>query len=284
MASDADAFNRATEVVMIQCVGSREEGHMYCSRICCAEAVKNALRLKAINPDIEVTILFRDMRTYGHRELYYRAAREQGVRFIRWTPKRRPQVSTNGEGVEVRVYDEPLKREVLLKPDYLVLSAGIRPREDMEELASRTKLPLTADGFFLEAHMKLRPLDFFNAGVFLCGLAHAPKLIPETISQAQGAAARAATILSQRQLAISGVVSVVDKERCVACLTCVRLCPYHVPCINEEGVAEIEAAACQGCGICAAACPRKAIEVQHYRDEQIVAKCDTFFEALVRGG
>jgi heterodisulfide reductase subunit A-like polyferredoxin len=284
MASDADAFNRATEVVMIQCVGSREEGHMYCSRICCAEAVKNALKLKAINPDIEVTILFRDMRTYGHRELYYRAAREQGVRFIRWTPKRRPQVSTNGEGVEVRVYDEPLKREVLLKPDYLVLSAGIRPREDMEELASRTKLPLTADGFFLEAHMKLRPLDFFNAGVFLCGLAHAPKLIPETISQAQGAAARAATILSQRQLAISGVVSVVDKERCVACLTCVRLCPYHVPCINEEGVAEIEAAACQGCGICAAACPRKAIEVQHYRDEQIVAKCDTFFEALVRGG
>jgi len=284
MASDADAFNRATEVVMIQCVGSREEGHMYCSRICCAEAVKNALRLKAINPDIEVTILFRDMRTYGHRELYYRAAREQGVRFIRWTPKRRPQVSTNGEGVEVRVYDEPLKREVLLKPDYLVLSAGIRPREDMEELASRTKLPLTADGFFLEAHMKLRPLDFFNAGVFLCGLAHAPKLIPETISQAQGAAARAATILSQRQLAISGVVSVVDKERCVACLTCVRLCPYHVPCINEEGVAEIEAAACQGCGICAAACPRKAIEVQHYRDEQILAKCDTFFEALVRGG
>jgi heterodisulfide reductase subunit A-like polyferredoxin len=186
--------------------------------------------------------------------------------------------------VEVRVYDEPLKREVLLKPDYLVLSAGIRPRQDMEELASRTKLPLTGDGFFLEAHMKLRPLDFFNAGVFLCGMAHAPKLIPETISQAQGAAARAATILSQRQLAISGVVSVVDKERCVACLTCVRLCPYHVPCINEEGVAEIEAAACQGCGICASACPRKAIEVQHYRDEQIVAKCDTLFEALARGG
>jgi heterodisulfide reductase subunit A-like polyferredoxin len=284
IAADEGAFKRVTEVVMIQCVGSREEGHMYCSRVCCAEAVKNALRLKAINPDINVTILFRDVRTYGHYELYYRTAREQGVRFIRWIPGRRPQVSTNEQGVEVRVYDEPLKREVLLKPDYLVLSAGIRPRQDMEELASRTKLPLTADGFFLEAHMKLRPLDFFNAGVFLCGLSHAPKLIPETISQAQGAASRAATILSQRQLHISGVVSVVNQEHCVACLTCVRLCPYHVPCINEEGVAAIEAAACQGCGICASACPRKAIEVQHYRDEQIVAQCDTLFEALARGG
>jgi len=284
MASDADAFKRARDVVMIQCVGSREEGHMYCSRVCCAEAVKNALTLKAINPDIEVTILFRDVRTYGHYELYYRAAREHGVRFIRWTPRRRPKVSLNGAGVEVRVYDEPLKREVLLRPDYLVLSAGIRPREDMEELASCTKLPLTADGFFLEAHMKLRPLDFFNAGVFLCGLSHAPKLIPETISQAQGAASRAATILSQKQLSISGIVSVVDQERCVACLTCVRVCPFHVPVINEEGVAEIEAAACQGCGICAAACPRKAIQIQHYRDEQVVAKCDVFLEALAIGG
>jgi heterodisulfide reductase subunit A-like polyferredoxin len=284
MASDADAFNRAKEVVMIQCVGSREEGHMYCSRVCCTEAVKNALKLKAINPDIEVTILFRDVRTYGHYELYYRTAREQGVRFIRWIPERRPQVSIKGQGVEVRVYDEPLKREVLLRPDYLVLSAGIRPREDMEELASCTKLPLTADGFFLEAHVKLRPLDFSSTGLFLCGIAHAPKLIPETIAQAQGAAARAATILSKKQLSISGVVSVVDQERCVACLTCVRVCPYFVPRINEQGVAEIEAAACHGCGICASACPRKAIEVQHYRDKQIVAKCDTFFEALARGG
>jgi heterodisulfide reductase subunit A2 len=279
MAADADAFKQAAEVVMIQCVGSREEGHLYCSRVCCTEAVKNALVLKEINPDINVTILFRDVRTYGLQELYYSAARQQGVRFIRWTPVRRPQVSLKGEGVEIRVYDDSLKREVLLKPDYLVLSAGIRPQGDMAELASRTKLPLTADGFFLEAHMKLRPLDFATAGVFLCGLAHAPKLIPETIAQAQGAAARASTILAKHELEIGAITAQADPDKCAACLICVRACPYGVPVIHEEGYAYIEAAQCQGCGVCAAECPQKAIALQHYRDEQVIAK----IAALVQG-
>jgi heterodisulfide reductase subunit A-like polyferredoxin len=282
MGSDNGAFRDARDIVMIQCVGSREEGYMYCSRVCCTQAVKNALALKARNPSSTVTILFRDMRTYGHYELFYKEAREQGVRFIRWTPESRPEVSVNGGGVEVTVYDEPLGRTVRLNPDYLVLSAGVRPRDDMEALASVAKLPLTADGFFLEAHVKLRPLDFGSAGMFLCGLAHGPKLMPETITQARGAAARAATILAQKELSISGVVSVVDQEHCVACLTCVRVCPYHVPVINEEGVAEIEAAACHGCGICAAACPREAIQVQHYKNEQVCAKCDALFPMLAK--
>jgi heterodisulfide reductase subunit A-like polyferredoxin len=272
MAADKDAFKQAAEVVMIQCVGSREEGHMYCSRVCCTEAIKNALQLKAINPAINVTILFRDVRTYGLQEIYYGEARQHGVRFIRWTPERRPQVSLEGEGVEVRVYDEALRREVLLKPDYLVLSAGIRPRSDMAELASRTKLPLTADGFFLEAHMKLRPLDFATAGVFLCGLAHAPKMIPETIAQALGTAARACTILAKDELEIGAVTAQADPERCAACLICVRACPYEVPVIHEDGYAYIDTAQCHGCGICAAECPQKAIELHHYRDEQVIAK------------
>jgi heterodisulfide reductase subunit A-like polyferredoxin len=161
---------------------------------------------------------------------------------------------------------------VELEPEVLVLSAAIRPQLDAEEFASLLKLPLTQDKFFMEAHMKLRPLDFVNDGMYLCGLAHAPKFVGETIAQAQGAAARATTILSQPYLMAGGVVSVVDKDRCVACLTCVRSCPFGVPAITEDGFAMIEAAACQGCGICAAACPRKAITTQHYADTQITAK------------
>jgi heterodisulfide reductase subunit A-like polyferredoxin len=153
-----------------------------------------------------------------------------------------------------------------------VLSAAVRPQADAAELASKLKLPLTQDGFFMEAHMKLRPLDFINEGMYLCGMAHAPKTVAASIAQAQGAVSRAATILSQPYLMVGGIVSVVDQERCVACLTCVRSCPFHVPMINKDGVAEIEAAACRGCGICAGACPRKAIRLQHYADEQVIAK------------
>ena len=259
-------------VAMIQCVGSREGENMYCSRVCCNEAVKNAIRLKTDNPDTEVAILYRDIRTYGKHEKQYRQAREMGVSFIRYDVARKPDVAETDGKLAVRVFDTMLGTEIVLEPDILVLSAAIRPQPDAQEFASRLKLPLTQDKFYMEAHMKLRPLDFASEGMYLCGLAHSPKSVAESIMQARGAVSRALTILSQPYLVASGVISVVDPERCVACLTCVRSCPYKVPSINGDGVAHIEPAACQGCGICASACPRKAIKLRHYEDEQVLAK------------
>jgi len=259
-------------VVMIQCIGSREEDHMYCSRVCCSQAVKNAIKLKDADPDTEVYVLYRDIRTYAMKELKYREARDKGVTFIRFDIDRRPELESAGDTLRVKVYDSVLGTDIILEPDVLVLSAAIRPQPDAEKLASKLKLPLTQDGFFMEAHMKLRPLDFVNEGMFLCGLAHAPKTISESIAQARGAVSRAVTILSKSHLMVGGVISVVDPDRCVACLTCVRSCPFNVPRINENGVAYIEPAACQGCGICASACPRKAIRLRHYSDDQVLAK------------
>lgn len=259
-------------VVMVQCVGSREEDHMYCSRICCGQAIANALKIKEISPNTEVFILYRDIRTYGLNELKYREARDSGVTFVRFDPERKPEVDSGGGKPKVSVFDSVLGRNIQLDADLVVLSTAVRPREDAAEFASKLKLPLTQDGFFMEAHMKLRPLDFINEGMYLCGMAHAPKTVAESLAQAQGAVSRAVTVLSKPHLMVGGVVSVVDQDRCVACLTCVRSCPFHVPKINSDGVAEIEPAACRGCGICASACPRKAIVLQHYSDEQVMAK------------
>ena len=259
-------------VVMIQCVGSREEAHMYCSRVCCTQAVINAIKLKEVNPDAEVYVMYRDIRTYGMNELKYREARDKGVTFIRFDVEGKPEVELDNGKLSVKVFDKVLGMDILLEPDLLVLSAAIRPQPDAEGFASKLKLPLTQDGFYMEAHMKLRPLDFVNEGMYLCGLAHGPKTLAESISQARGAVSRAVTILSKPYLMVGGVVSEVDEDRCVACLTCVRSCPFGVPKINEIGVAYIEPAACQGCGICAAACPRKAIRLRHYSDEQVVVK------------
>lgn len=273
IASGKGELKELKEVVMIQCVGSREQPNQYCSRVCCSQAVKNSLKLKEINPKIKVSVLYRDIRAYGFKELYYRKARERGVTFLRYDLQTKPEVTADNGRIRVVVKDDLLSSSIRLTPDYLVLSAAIRPHPENKKLATTFKLPLTPDGFFLEAHLKLRPLDFASPGMFLCGLAHSPKFIDESIAQAKGSASRAATILSQKQMLVGGVVSVVDEERCVACLTCVRTCPYNVPVINAEGVAEIEAASCQGCGICASACPRKAIQLKHYQDEQVLSKC-----------
>jgi len=278
LAQGDNGVKTARNVVMIQCVGSRDEKHPYCSRICCTEAIKNGLKLKEMNPEVNIYVLYRDIRTYGFNELYYKEAREKGVVFIRYEVDGKPEVNVENGQIGVRVFDEILNRYLKINPDYLILSAGVHPRSDCEDLAKKLKLPLNADKFFLEAHMKLRPLDFSNEGFFLAGLAHAPKFINECITQARGAAARAVTIISEKKRNVGGMVSVVDKEHCAACLTCVRECPFNVPVITEEGVAYIEAAACQGCGICASACPRKAIELQHYKDGQILAKCETILE------
>jgi heterodisulfide reductase subunit A-like polyferredoxin len=268
-----ESLGEAPTVVMIQCVGSREPEHPYCSRVCCGEAIKNAIKIKELRPQAQVFILYRDIRTYGLKEIYYKKARDLGVRFIRFEPEAQPEVAAPGEGLEITVLDQNLKSPIKIAADYLALSAAIRPHPASQEIARLFKLPPDADGFFMEAHLKLRPLDFASAGLFLCGLAHGPKFLDESIAQAQGAAARAMGILAQKEMFVGGAVARVDPRKCAICLTCMRTCPYGVPHVDQgEGVVNIDPAACQGCGNCASACPRKAIEVMHHRDKQFVAK------------
>jgi heterodisulfide reductase subunit A len=259
-------------VVMIQCVGSRDELHPYCSRICCNQAVLNALRIKALKPETRVFVLFRDIRTYGLNELSYKEAREAGVQFLRFDVAAMPTVEKAQGGFKVKVMDANLREEMEIMADCLVLSAAVRPNPSSKALASTLKLPMDQDGFFLEAHVKLRPLDFAASGYFLCGLAHGPKSLDESIAQAKGAASRAASILSRKTMTVGGQVAVIDRENCVVCLTCVRSCPFGVPKVAEDGFVMIDPAECHGCGICASACPRKLIQVQHMRDDQIIAK------------
>ena len=272
---DADGIDTA---VMIQCVGSRCEENPNCSRICCQAAVKNALHIKALNPDAQVCVLYRDIRTYGRLEDYYRKAREAGVLFFRYRPEDPPEVVSTEDGVQVTFTDHVLKRPIRMTTDVLALSAGM-VASDTEELASIVKLARTAEGHFMEAHVKLRPVDMATEGIFVCGTAHSPKLLPEAISQAHAAASRATTFLSQPHITLSAVTAKVEAGLCASCLICVRSCPYEVPKINAEGVSEIDEALCHGCGICAAECPAKAIELNWYEDDQILSKV----EALLKG-
>jgi len=234
--------------------------------------MKNALKAKELNPGVSVVVLFRDMRTYGFKESLYTEAREKGILFIRFDDRNRPKVSSVGGGLQVEIEDLTLSLPLVLTPDLLVLSQAIVPQADSRELANIFKFPLSAEGFFLEAHLKLRPVDFATDGIYLCGMAHYPKTINETISQAEAAAARSATILSKENLLVGGVVAVVDGERCAACLTCVRVCPYEVPVVNARGEAEIDIVKCKGCGTCVAECPARAIDLMHYRGSQLEAK------------
>jgi heterodisulfide reductase subunit A-like polyferredoxin len=264
-------------VVMIQCVGSRNEENENCSRICCQSAVKNALAIKKLNPETQVYILYRDMRTYGLLEDYYKAAREQGVIFIRFVPEAPPQVSVDSDGLTVSVKDHILQRDLAIQTDLLALSAGV-VAEDTERLSRIMKLNRNPEGFFIEAHVKLRPVDMPGDGIFLCGSAHGPKLISESIAQAEAAAARATTFLAKPEIKLSAITAKVDTEHCVKCLTCVRSCPFEVPVFNsDEGVIEIDEAMCHGCGICASVCPREAIGLSFYEDEQIMCKIDALF-------
>ena len=265
------------EIVMIQCVGSRIPERPYCSRVCCSNAIKNALRIKALNPQATVFILYRDIRTYGFLEDYYTKARKAGVIFIRYDLENKPKVTLEKRGLRVSVFDPSLKETVLINPDLIALSSAIIPREN-DELTNIMKLQRTPEDFFLEAHMKLRPVDFSTDGIYLCGLAHSPKPLDESLSQAAAAVSRACTLLSHDTITVGGIVAHVDEEKCAACLTCVRVCPYGVPFINEKGVAQIDVALCQGCGSCAAECPGKAIQLQHFKDEQIIVKSTALFK------
>jgi heterodisulfide reductase subunit A len=262
----------AERIAMVHCVGSRDDEHPYCSRACCIETVKNALKVKELNPEAEVLCLYRDLRTYGLAEDYYRKARESGVLFVRFDPDRKPVVKPNGDGLTVTFYDFILGDEVEMNVDLVALAEGAWPDVDgNKKLAEMLKVPLTADGFFLEAHMKLRPVDFATEGVFLCGLAHGPKTIEESISQAQAAAARAATILARDTITAEGRVARVDERRCIGCGTCELLCPYvAIELDMEKGIAVVNEGLCKGCGSCAAGCWSAAIDVAGVSNEQLL--------------
>jgi heterodisulfide reductase subunit A-like polyferredoxin len=274
-----DADRSAKTVVMIQCVGSRDADHPYCSRVCCADAIKNALKIKAISPETNVYVLYRDIRTYGFKESYYTKARQQGVVFVRYDEDRKPDVSQNGEGLEVTVYDQTLGMSLLISAGLVVLSAGIHPHEDNRKIAQFLKVPLNSEGFFLEAHMKLRPVDFMTDGVFLCGLAHSPKSIEESILQSQAASARAASVLVQDTLELGANISQVVDESCDGCAYCVDTCPYKAITLLEykwqgsvKKVVETNDSICKGCGCCQATCPKKGVFIRGFTLDQIEAQ------------
>jgi heterodisulfide reductase subunit A len=279
MVFQPESLTSVRNVVMIQCVGSRNDERPYCSRICCSEAIKNALRLKSIRPEINVYILYRDIRTYGFKEDYYEKARENGVLFIRYDPEKEPRVEKVEENLQVIVHEPVLHDDLLIRTDLLVLSPGIVAPHQNESLSQMLKVPLNAEGFFLEAHMKLRPVDFATEGIFLAGLAHSPKSIDETLSQANAAVARALTYLSKTHLETIGTVSEVDEKKCVGCSLCESLCPYQAieivtkrTIVGEKLVAQVNKALCKGCGVCAASCRSGSINLKGFTNEEVFAQ------------
>jgi len=276
-------------IVMIQCV--RPEGAPdYCSRMCCTNTMKNAIRIKMLNPNGKVTILYKDIITYGFREKFYVEARRRGVLFVRYTDNdkpivqipnsksQNPKTSTPQAPLSVQVHEHVFGETLRLECDLIALSMSITPNEGTESLAKTLHVPLSLEGFFLEAHLKMRPMDFMEEGIFLAGMAHYPKFIEECIANALAAAGRAITVLSKDTLYVGGSVAVIDQTKCTACLTCVRTCPFNIPQVKGDligvggiiGAAWIDPARCQGCGTCTAECPAKAIQLLNYRDEQIL--------------
>jgi len=271
---DHEKIKSAESIVFIQCVGSRDENRPYCSKICCTASVSQAIAIKEINPDINVFILYRDIRTYGEREALYKNAREKGVIFIRYTLDKKPTVTEAEDGLEVSVFDPILQMKLRIKADYVNLATAIEP-VDSHRIAELYKIQLNDENFFMEAHAKLRPVEFASDGIFLCGLAHYPKAIDESISQAMAAASRATTILSKDSIRISPIISQVNTEQCIGCGLCTEICAFNAVILEDftgKGYrAKNIPASCKGCGLCAAACPQKAIDMMHFRDSQIFA-------------
>ena len=287
MNQSPEDFDGDKAVVMVQCVGP---GEKFCGRICCSVALKNALAIKTQYPHTPVVILFRDIRAYGFKERLYTAARQEGILFVRYDDQHIPEILHGADGnlEAIQAWDSALRRSLRIPAAWLVLSMPVVPQNGARGLSALFKVPQDSDGFFLEAHVKLRPVDFATDGIFMAGLAHYPKLLDETMIQAQAAATRAARILSQETLTAGGRVAVVDPAKCTACLTCVRVCPFHVPQIVPDltgvgsimGAAYIEAAICQGCGSCAAECPARAIQLMHYTDPQMIAKVQALVQPI----
>jgi len=272
-------IEQAQNVVFIQCVGSRDDQHPYCSKVCCSHSVKGALDFKNKNPDTDVYVLYRDLRTYGQKEDLYREARAAGVLFFNYSVDQKPQVSADGDQVHVEFIDRILDRKLAIKADILCLATAIVSHRD-QALAQFFKVPLDADGWLLEAHQKLRPVDFANEGVFLCGMAHYPKPIEESIAQAKAAAARAVTVLALENIKVGGNVSQIVPELCSGCLGCINVCPYEAIAFDQEKfVAEVNQALCKGCGACAAACPSEAPALLGFDNNQLYAQIKSALSA-----
>ncbi len=268
------ALENLNTAVFIQCVGSRIPKRRYCSKVCCTQSIKSALQLKEINPQMDIFILYRELRPYGLREDLYRKARSGGIVFIRSNFDTDFAVAVDNEDLKVAFTDRVLQRMMEIRPDLLILASAVVPDAE-STLPQLYKVPINDDGFFAEAHVKLRPVDFATDGIFVCGLAHAPKPIDESITQAQAAAARAATILVKESIEIDPIVSVVDEDNCNGCGICERVCPYgamHLIEINGLIKAQSTPASCKGCGICAASCPSKAVDMCHFSQHQIRAQ------------
>ncbi len=269
-------LEKPKNVVMIQCVGAREEkegGRNYCSRICCAVAVKNALQIKEMIPEAEVSILYRDMQTYGKVEEQYEKARGNFVQFIRYDVENPPEICTRPDDrLSVKVHDILVNATLELDADLVVLSTPLVQWEGAKELSKLLKVPLGADGFFFEAHVKLRPVDFATDGIFVCGTAHSPKTIAESVAQAYAAASRAGIPMALGRVRTEAITAFVDEGLCTGCGTCIKLCPYNAIRKDEQGIARVNDVLCKGCGVCAASCPEKAIDMRHFSDAQVLAE------------
>jgi len=277
----------ARNVVMIQCVGCRNEDRNYCSRVCCSESIKNALLLKELNPEVDIYILFRDIRTYGYLEDHYREAADRNVRFIRYEPDEKPEIEPAVEEgrpvLRVTLPDYVLGQKMAIDADIVMLAAAAVPPEGNKEVTQLFTLGLNPDGFFKEAHAKLRPVEFAADGVYLCGTAQYPKLIPEAISQAYAAAGRVLTLVSRDTVVASGSICVVDESKCIACGECVKVCTYGAIEFHDtkQGKkATVNPVLCKGDGLCNSKCPTAAIQLKHFTDEEIISQIDALIPAL----
>ncbi len=281
--ADDPMLKKLNSALFIQCVGSREPERMYCSRVCCTHSIENALELKKRNPEMNVYIIYRDIRTYGEKEYLYREAREKGVIFIRYSLDNKPVVAAKDGNIIVTVTDHVLGRPMELTVDLVSLATAIIPYRD-EKLANFFKVPMNEDGFFIEKHAKLGPSEFATDGTFLCGMAHYPKPIDESIAQAKAAASRAVTLLSQKTIFSSGTIAEVEPMKCAACGVCVSVCPYSAPAFSEEGrfagKAEINPVLCKGCGLCVASCRSGAIHLKGFDTDQIFSQIFEMDEAI----
>ena len=273
---------RLNDVVIVQCVGSREEGRMYCCRVCCTKAVKNALELKKVKPATNIYVAYRDIRTYGFREKHYTKLRDEGAVFMRFSPDSKPVVEVLEPGnpdsrLRVTMFDPIIDGKIAVDADLVVLSTAIDPPASNRELAKMLKVPLNADGMFLEAHVKLRPVDFATEGIFVCGLAHGPKDMNESIAQSKAAASRAMTFLNQKAILAEGTICRVREDRCTGCAYCESICAYAAIEVDpEKQVAVVNEALCKGCGACVASCRCGALDLRGFSNDQLYS----VFESL----